>query len=188
MRCNIAAMSRVPLPPTPPTTTGPIPWFIRPEIRCHHHAIMINMARPVVAALEYTVHNLDQCLSLLVDAMGFPLEYRDRHPQLDAEVATVNAGGVRINLVSPTDTGVGVPLDNTENRMSQLNVVVPTEDDAAALKNRLVQAGAPVVERDGLFFLDTSMMQELFGVTTAFVMYANESGEPSERPTGDPEG
>jgi hypothetical protein len=148
--------------------------------------MMINMSRPVVAALEYTVHDLDQCLSLLVEAMGFPLEFRDRHPHLDAEVATVNAGGVRVNLVCPTDTGVGIPLDNTENRMSQLNIVVPTEGDAAALKNRLVQAGAPVVEREGLFFLDTSMMQELFGVTTPFVMYANETGDPSEGPSGVP--
>jgi hypothetical protein len=149
---------------------------------------MITMSRPVVAALEYTVHDLDQCLDLLVEAMGFPLEYRDRHPQLDAEVAAVNAGGVRINLVSPTDSGVGIPLENTDNRMSQLNIVVPTEGDAATLKARLVAAGAPVVERDGLFFLDTSMMQALFGVTTAFVMYANETGDPGEGPSGDPEG
>jgi len=148
---------------------------------------MITMSRPVVAALEYTVQDLDQCLSLLVEAMGFPLEYRDRHPQLDAEVATVNAGGVRINLVSPTDSGVGIPLENTDNRMSQLNIVVPTAGDAATLKARLVAAGAPVVERDDLFFLDTSMMQELFGVTTAFVMYANETGEPGDGPAGDPE-
>jgi hypothetical protein len=140
---------------------------------------MAIMPSPVVAAIEYTVHDLDQCLSLLVEAMGFPLEFRDRHPHLDAEVATVNAGGVQINLLCPNNTGVGIPLENTESRMSQLNIVVPTDDDAAALKARLVEAGAPVVERDGLFFLDTSMMQALFGVTTAFVMYANETGRPS---------
>ena len=138
---------------------------------------MASMSRPAVAAIEYTVRDLDQCLSFLVDVLGFPLEYRSRHPQLDAEVATVNAGGVRINLVSPTDTGTGIPLEDTDSRMSQLNIVVPTEADAAGLKARLVAAGAPVVERDGLFFVDTSMTEQLFGVTTAFVMYATDAGD-----------
>jgi hypothetical protein len=147
---------------------------------------MASMSGPVVAAFEYTVRDLDQCLSFLVDAMGFPLEYRNRHPQLDAEVATVNAGGVRINLVCPADTGTGIPLEDTDSRMSQLNIVVSTEADAVGLKARLVEAGAPVVERDGLFFVDTSMTEQLFGVTTAFVMYANDAGDqrggsPEER-------
>ena len=145
------------------------------------------MSSPAVTAIEYTVHDLDQCLRFLVDAMGFPLEYRDRHPQLDAEVATVNAGGIRINLVCPTDTGIGIPLEDTDSRMSQLNIVVPTTRDAVALKARLVEAGAPVVERDGLFFVDTSMTKGLLGVTTAFVMYANDVDDGSGDPDGEEE-
>jgi catechol 2,3-dioxygenase-like lactoylglutathione lyase family enzyme len=140
------------------------------------------MSKPAVAALEFTVRDLDQCLSFLVDALGFPLEYRNRHPQLDAEVATVNAGRVLINLVSPADTGTGIPLEDTDSRMSQLNIVVPTEADAVGLKARLVEAGASVVERNGLFFVDTSMTEQLFGVTTAFVMYANDAGDQRGSP------
>src|SRR5947209_8150342 len=116
------------------------------------------MSKPSVTSLEFTVHDLDQCLDLLVDAIGFELQFRDRHPTLDAEVATVDAGGVRINLVCPSDTGVGAPLENTDRRMSQLDIVVPDEGDAAALKARLVEAGAAVVERDELFFLDLSVV------------------------------
>lgn len=143
------------------------------------------MPRPVVASLEYTVHDLQQCLRLLVDTIGFGLEFRGHHPTLDAEVATVDAGGVRINLICPSDSGKGVPLENPESRMSQLDIVVPTDADAEALKARLVEAGAPVVERGDLFYLDTSLAQELFGVPTAFVMYAANDGNRSE-PTADP--
>lgn len=139
--------------------------------------------------MEFTVSDLDQALLLFVGTIGLGLAFRGRHPTLDAEVAEVDAGPIRLNLVCPTDTGSGIPMDNPDTRLSQIDLECPSAADATELASRLVEAGASVVERAGLFFLDTSMTQSLLGSEAAFVFYPRLEGQvraPS-RPEPDPD-
>jgi hypothetical protein len=131
-----------------------------------------------LTALEYTVADLEPCLQLFVGLLGLELVDRARHPALDAEVARISAGSVMINLLCPTDTGMGRPFPNPERRMSQLTFGLGSVTELAELGNSLAEAGAAVVERDeALSYIDADMIKGLLGTDAAMVFCVEEAEE-----------
>ena len=111
------------------------------------------VATPQLVAIEFTVEDLTPCLYLFGTILGLETAPIARHPTLDADVAQIDAGGMVINLLCPTDTGGGTPLANPEPRLSQLNFVLQLTGELAELRSRCETAGAAVVERDGTSLL-----------------------------------
>jgi hypothetical protein len=136
---------------------------------------------PHLVAIEFTVADLAPCLELFGTVLGLEVGPTFRHATLDAEVAQVDAGGVVINLLCPTDTGRGIPHGNPEPRLSQLNFVVPTGKALAALRRRCEGAGAAVVERgEGLFYVDSHMSAGLLGADATLVFSSETSVDGGE--------
>lgn len=109
--------------------------------------------------------------------MGLELSGRFQHEQLDAEVAQVRSGQVSINLMCPTDTGVGRPVPAPEERMSQVTFTVGNREALAALRDRLAEGGAAVVERgEDLFYIDSDLVKGLFG-TDAAIVFCTEGAD-----------
>ncbi len=139
------------------------------------------MVAPHLVAIEFTVADLAPCLELFGTIFGLEVEPTFRHPTLDADVAQVQGGGVVINLLCPTDTGRGVPHGNPEPRLSQLNFVVRSTGELAALRRRCEEAGAAVVERgDALFYVDSHMTSGLLGADATLVFSSEESESGSD--------
>ena len=135
------------------------------------------MVAPNLVAIEFTVADLAPCLELFGTVLGLEVGPTFRHATLDAEVAQVNAGGVVINLLCPTDTGRGVPHGNPEPRLSQLNFVVPAAHALGALRRRCEGAGAAVVERgEDLFYVDSHMSSGILGADATLVF--SSEGNP----------
>jgi hypothetical protein len=136
------------------------------------------VATPQLVAIEFTVADLTPCLYLFGTILGLEMAPIARHPTLDADVAQVDAGGVVINLLCPTDTGSGTPLGNPEPRLSQLNFVLQLTGELAELRSRCETAGAAVVERDDtLFYIDSHMTTGLLGAETTLVFSSEETPE-----------
>jgi hypothetical protein len=139
----------------------------------------VAVAAPHLVAIEFTVAELEPCLELFRGVLGMEVGPTFRHAVLDADVAQVNAGGLVINVLCPTDTGRGIPHGNPEPRLSQLNFVVETAEALTALLRRCEGAGAAVVERgDDLFYLDSHMSSGLFGAEATLVFSSEASPEP----------
>ncbi len=86
-----------------------------------------------------------------------------------------------INLLCPTDTGRGIPHGNPEPRLSQLNFVVSSTEELAALRRSCEEAGAAVVERgDDLFYVDSHMSSGLLGADATLVFSSEESQTGSD--------
>jgi len=133
------------------------------------------VAPPQLVAVEFTVADLTPCLDLLGGALGLEVAPICRHPTIDADVAQVSAGGIVINLLCPTDTGVGVPLANPEPRLSQLNFAVPLPDELADLRSDCERAGAAVVERgETLFYIDSHMTNGMLGADASLVFSSED--------------
>lgn len=138
------------------------------------------MVPPRLVAVEFTVADLTPCLDLLGGVLGLEVAPTCRHPTIDADVVQVGAGDIVINLLCPTDTGVGIPLANPEPRLSQLNFAVPLPDELAELRNLCEGAGAAVVERDeSLFYIDSHMTSGMLGPEASLV-FSSET-EPDGR-------
>ncbi len=133
---------------------------------------------PHLVAIEFTVADLAPCLELFGGVLGLEVGPTLRHPTLDADVAQVQADGVVINLLCPTDTGQGVPHGNPEPRLSQLNFLAASTEELASLRRRCEGAGAAVVERgDELFYIDSQMSSGLLGVDATLVFSSEEHPE-----------
>jgi hypothetical protein len=136
------------------------------------------MSTPRLRSLEFTVEDLEPCLELLVGLIGLELVARFRHPDLDAEVAQLRSDDMTLNLLCPTDTGRGTPMPFPEVRMSQLTFTLDASEAMDPLRDRLVEGGAAVVQRDdGLIFLDNHLVNGLFGTSATFVFCPEEGDE-----------
>jgi hypothetical protein len=136
----------------------------------------VGVNLPELAAIEFTVADLAPCVTLFADVLGLEVTPPSRHPTLDAEVVQVNAGGVVINLLCPTDRGEGTPLVNPEPRLSQLNFVLGAVDAVHALRHRFIEAGGAVVERDAsLFYIDSQMSIGVLGADATLVFSCDEA-------------
>jgi len=125
---------------------------------------------PQLVAVEFTVADLTPCLGLFGGVLGLEVAPTCRHPTIDADVVQVSAGDVVINLLCPTDTGVGIPLANPEPRLSQLNFAVPLPDELADLRSLCEGAGAAVVEQgETLFYVDSHMTSGMLGADASLV-------------------
>jgi hypothetical protein len=137
---------------------------------------MSAVVAPQLVAIEFTVADLAPCLELFGGVLGLEVGPTFRHETLDAEVAQIDAGGVLINLLCPTDTGSGIPHGNPEPRLSQLNFVVPTAEALGALRRRCESSGAAVVQRsEDLFYVDSHMSSGLLGADATLVFSAEGS-------------
>lgn len=136
------------------------------------------MTAPRLAAVEFTVTDLAPCLALFAGIVGLEVTPPCRHPTIDADVAQIDAGGVVINLLCPTDTGTGTPLANPEPRLSQLNFTLGVSDELAELRSKFEEARGAVVERDEtLFYIDSQMTTGVLGVDATLVFSCTEAPE-----------
>jgi hypothetical protein len=133
---------------------------------------MPGVTEASVLVLEYVVEELDQALQLLVDVVGFDVIDRYPHAGFDAEVVTLRAGAVAINLIHPTDVGDRPPFGSPEPRLAQITVGVPGEDGVAALAGRLADAGAAVVAAQGSIYLAPKMIEAVFGTAPTLLFTA----------------
>ena len=130
------------------------------------------MIPPSLAALEFVVDDPTPALELL-GLLGFRLTGHQRHPALDADVRIVDAGGITIALLTPTDTGDRPPLPPPASNPSQLLFDVDTAESFGALRSRLIDAGAPVVAEGATqFHLARQLIDATFGVAPALVFNA----------------
>jgi hypothetical protein len=139
------------------------------------------MSVPRLVSLEFTVADLDPCVRLFGEVLGLEILGPDRHGVLDADIVHVMAGRIIITLLCPTDTGSGVPHSRPYPHLSQVNFTVH-HNALGELRSRLESAGAAVVERDQLFFIDPEMVKGMFGEDAAFVFSSDEGnfGEQDE--------
>jgi hypothetical protein len=136
------------------------------------------MPTPRLRSLEFTVEDLEPCLDLLVGLIGLELVARYQHPTLDADVAQLRSDDMTVNLLCPTDTGERTPMPFPEVRMSQLTFTLDASEAMDPLRQRLVEGGAAVVQRDdGMIFLDAHLVEGLFGTSATFVFCAEETDE-----------
>jgi hypothetical protein len=136
------------------------------------------MSTPRLRSLEFTVVDLEPCLELFVGLIGLELVDRFRHPTLDCEVAQLRSDAMTVNLLCPTDTGQGTPMPFPEVRMSQLTFTLDATDAIDPLRQRLIEGGAAVVQRDdGMLFLDSHLINGLFGTSATFVFCVEETDE-----------
>ena len=125
---------------------------------------------PRLTSIEFLVTDLERALELLSDRIGFPVADRFRHAHFDAEVVVLEADPISIVLLSPTETGQGLPIPLPDDRLSQL-VFEPDDREAfTQLRQQLVTGGASVAN-DGaeMFHLSTTFMESLFGTAPAMV-------------------
>lgn len=120
------------------------------------------MSEPAVLVLEYVVEQLDQALDLLVGCVGLEVVDRYPHTAFDAEVVTLRAGSVAINLLHPTDVGDRPPFRSPDARLAQVTIGIP--GGVEPVVQRLVDAGAATVAAGDSAFLAPQLVEAVFGV------------------------
>lgn len=126
---------------------------------------------PRLLALEYVVDDLGPALELLVDLLGFEEVARGDHPGLDAEMVTLDIGGVALTLLHPTTVGDRPPVTGQACNLSQL--VFESPEPVGEVAGRLAEAGAGVViDSDSMFHLSQQTTDAVFGVAPAFLFTA----------------
>ena len=146
---------------------------------------------PRLTSIEFLVTDLERALELLSDTIGFPVADRFRHAHFDAEVVVLAADPISIVLLSPTETGKGVPVPLPEDRLSQLVFEPENSEDLASLRSRLAIGGASVAQ-DGaeMFHLSASLVQSVFGAAPALVFALEQdlswTGAPQPEGDGEP--
>ena len=125
---------------------------------------------PRLVALEFVVDELDMILELLVGLLGFTVIAQHPHPALDADVIVLDADPIAISLLHRTQHGDRPAVPPTASNLTQLIFDVGAAGELAALRHRLSEAGAPVVE-DGpeMFHLGKQLTTATFGVGPAMV-------------------
>lgn len=140
------------------------------------------MPPPNLVALEFVVDDPAPAIELLA-LMGCALVDHYPHPALDADVRIIDAGSVTIALLTPTDHGDRMPLSPPASNLSQLIFDVEGAAPFQALRDRLVDAGAPVVaEGSNLFHLGRQVIDATFGVAPAFVFHTPDVDPPPTEP------
>ena len=125
---------------------------------------------PQLIGLEYIVDDLDRVLELFVDLLGFEVVARGPHPEVDAEVVTLDAGAIAINLLHRTAVGDRPQILDPEVALTQLLFSVPGQGDLDALRTRLVEAGTSVVvDAADTIHLTTQGARAIFGVAPTLV-------------------
>ncbi len=123
---------------------------------------------PKLLALEYVVEDLDRALELLVDLLGFEEVERGPHPGLDADMVTLDAGGVALTLLHPTATGDRPAVNPQACNLSQL--VFETDEPVPDLAGRLADAGTGViVDSPTMVHLSANTTASVFGVAPAML-------------------
>ena len=139
------------------------------------------MAAPQLVSIEFTVPDLGPCIALFRDVLGMTIRGPERHPVLDASLVQVETGAIVLTLLCPTDTGNGVPHSFPDPRLSQLNFALPA-DELAAVRSRLEEAGAAVVDHRELFVVDPELVKGLLGADAALVFTAGVDTAPPADP------
>jgi catechol 2,3-dioxygenase len=115
----------------------------------------------VLGHMHLHVRNLAEAETFYRDVIGFDLVIGGWH-----QASFLSAGGYHHHLGINTWAGVGAPPPpEGAVGLRHFLIVVPGEDDLAALRNRLARAGVAYEQRsDGLFLHDPSQNGVLVGV------------------------
>jgi len=135
---------------------------------------------PALVSAEFIVTDLDRVEEFFVELLGLDVVRRSRHPDFDAENVLLTAGPVAVSLLHPTDVGDRPPFPLIEPRLSHLTFAIDDETKFAALRTRLVEAGAAVVHSGPrMFHLPDEFMRAVLGQSLALVILQLD-GEDAE--------
>lgn len=128
----------------------------------------MNDPTPTVIGIELLVRDLEPALLALTDGFGCELAWRGPSPDVDAEVAVLDAGAITITLIAPTSTGRPT-IPDQQPRLSQLVFGL----DAAELPDRIAalrELGIAVAD-DGLRpYVPPKVAEGVLGERTALVL------------------
>ena len=93
-----------------------------------------------------TVSDVDKSLHFYVDLIGMKFKLRRATPDGRGEVAFVEAAGAQLELIKPTND-VKTPARRVPDTEAGVRHLTFNFDDMDAVFDRLVAAGAPVVEK-----------------------------------------
>lgn len=142
---------------------------------------------PTLIGLEYVVDDLDRALEFFVDLLGFVEVARQAHPHVDAEIVTLDAGAVAINLLHRTAVGDRPPILEPEVSLTQMLFTVPGTSQLDDLRTRLAEAGTGIVVDDpSTIFLSAQGTRAILGKSPALVFRVAADAEQTTAPDTEP--
>jgi hypothetical protein len=132
-----------------------------------------NPGPPRLVALEFVLDEVGPALELFVEHLGFALVDRYRHPALDAEVFVLDADPVAITLLRRTAVGDRPGVPPALPNLSQLIFDVGSPAALDALRGRMTEVGAAVID-DGsaMFHLGRQLTSATLGMSPSLVFHS----------------
>lgn len=129
------------------------------------------MAGARVIGLELLVADLDRAVELVRDVLGLPVLDEGPAANVAGRMATVDAGGLVLTLLEPTDSGPGPVLGDRTPRLAQVVVGTDGPADVVGLLARVTSAGlAAVPIDDHRFHVPPEAVQGALGLPVAVVV------------------
>lgn len=132
-----------------------------------------------VIGIELLVPGIDAALTTFTEALGCELAWRGPSPDVDAEVAVLDAGAITITLISPTSTGRPA-IPDREPRLSQLVFGTDT-GSVAGIAAALRGLGIAVAgDEDARVYVPPTVAEGVLGARTALVVTAFDEATSPE--------
>lgn len=137
----------------------------------------MTASRSTVIGIELLVTRIDAALMTFTEGLGCELAFRGPSPDVDAEVAVLDAGSITITLICPTATG-RMPIPDQQPRLSQLvfgAAAADLSDVASALRSLGLGVAGDETTR---VYVPPSVAEGVVGASTAVVVSAFDASPP----------